>query len=502
MLANMPWIKNGKLGIRAGSRWPHVRDDAESNYLPFPFFLAYGASLLESQGFTVQLIDAVCSEMSDEEFINAVDAFRPDVLVAETSTLSLEDDLAFLKRLRTTSAIVLCGPDSNIQNPQFLKDNPFIGFVLKGEYEFTLLDLVKHVDAHTPLSAVPGINYRENDTIYINPPRPLGDINTLPWPKRDGLIMERYIDSPGAMPFPTVQMLASRGCPYECLFCLWPQVMYGGKNYRVRDPKDILDEMESMVRDFHFKSVYFDDDTFGLNKQWAHEFCDQLIERNKQERINVPWAMMTRPDAVDAHILRKLKQAGLWAVKYGMESGNQTLVNNIKKNLDLNYAKHIVKMTHAFGIKTHLTFTFGLPGESKKTVNQTIKTALALDPFTVQFSITTPFPGTQYYDDVSRKGYLLSKNWNDYDGNTKSVIYTDSLTARDLVRARQTACQRWNRHVAIRKIRTRVKNMLPIKQGVRTMKGKNIFYLAYLFLVTFIYYVYLTYVRTLRNAKV
>ncbi len=502
MLVNMPWIKDGKLGIRAGSRWPHIRDDVESNYLPFPFFLAYSTSLLEAHGFTVKLVDAICSQMSNEEFINAVNEFSPDLLVAETSTLSLEDDMAFLGQFGENYKIVLCGPDINIQHPQFLKDHSFVDFVIKGEYEFTLLDLAEHLETKSRLSEVLGINYRENDTIFINPPRPLGDINSMPWPRRRGLQMERYIDSPGAMPFPTVQMLASRGCPYECMFCLWPQVMYGGRNFRVRDPKDVLNEMEAMVRDFHFKSVYFDDDTFGLDKKWTHEFADQLIERNRQGRINVPWAMMTRPDAVDEEILRKLKRSGLWAVKYGIESGNQMLVNNIRKNLDLNNAKRIVKLTHALGIKTHLTFTFGLPGESKETVNQTIKTALELDPFTVQFSITTPFPGTKYFDIVSRNGNLLSKDWNDYDGNTKSVIHTDSLTAEDLVRARRKACRLWSRHFALRRVRIRIKKYLPVKKGVHRMKKKNIFYLAYLFFITVIYYSYLAYVRTLRNAKI
>jgi len=458
-LANMPWAKDGRQGVRAGSRWPHLKDDPESNYLPFPFFLAYSTSALEGKGFDVCLCDAICEELSDEAFINNVAAYRPDMVVIETSTVSLDDDLAFIKRLEKRFFTVLCGPDVNMHKPQFLKENTNIDCVIKGEYEFALLDVAQCMKDKKELSTIAGINYRGSDGgIYINQSRTLGDINTLPWPKREKRFMERYIDSPGAMPFPTVQMLASRGCPYECLFCLWPQVMFGGRTYRVRDPKDVLDEMEEMVHEYQFKSIYFDDDTFGLKNEWAHQFCDLFLERNKRRRINVPWAMMTRPDVMDEALLKKLKETGLWAVKYGMESANQQLVNNIKKNLDIEYAKNIIKKTHVLGIKTHLTFTFGLPGETKKTVRETIKTAMALNPYTIQFSVTTPFPGTKYYDTMSASGQLLSKKWSDYDGNTTSVIRTDALGPEELVCARARAYKKWNRHCKIRNIKDKIFN--------------------------------------------
>jgi len=312
--------------------------------------------------------------------------------------------------------------------------------------------------------------------------------------------MERYLDSPGAMPFPTVQMLASRGCPYGCLFCLWPQVMYGGQTYRAREVSDVLGEMEEMVKKFKFQSVYFDDDTFGLKKEWIHDFCDAFIERNKAGRINVPWAMMTRPDVVDEEILDKLKRTGLWAIKYGMESADQTLVNNIGKNLDIEYSKRMIMYTHSLGIKTHLTFTFGLPGETKKTINHTINTALALDPFSIQFSITTPFPGTKYYDHVEERGFLASRNLDDYDGNTKSVIRTEALRPRDLVWARQKAYRLWNRRIAARRLKKRLKKLHCLL--LRLRQGKNCMYVAYLFAVTFVYYVYLTYVRVFRKAQI
>lgn len=457
----MPWNKYGKQGVRAGSRWPHLKDAPEDNYLPFPFFLAYATSLLKEKGHEAKLVDAICDDLGEAAFMQVVDDFSPDILVIETSTVTLEDDMRLLPRVKGDFFLVLCGPDDSIQDPKFMERHGIVDFVLKGEYEFTLLDLVTCLVNQGDLSAVSGINYKiisdkknsASTVFYVNPPRALGDIDTLPWPERDNLQLEKYIDSPGAMPFPTVQMLASRGCPYGCLFCLWPQVIFGGRNYRVRDYHDVLNEMEHVIEKYGFRSVYFDDDTFGLKKEWLHSFCDELIKRRQAGRLKVPWAMMTRPDVLDEELLVKLKNAGLWAIKYGIESGNQKLINQIGKNLDLRYAIKIIKKTHELGIKTHLTFTFGLPGETRATITRTIKTALKLDPYSVQFSITTPFPGTAYYDYVKKEGLLTSTLLADYDGNTKSVIRTKTLAPSKLVAARKRAYLAWNRHVKIRALK-------------------------------------------------
>lgn len=502
LLANMPWIKDNRTGVRAGSRWPHLKGPSESDYLPFPFFLAYSASLLEKNGFTIKFIDAICERMSTSEFMIALEDFAPDLFVAETSTLSLHDDLLFIAGFDKQFKIALCGPDKMIQDPLLFETSPYIDFVLRGEYEFTLLDLACTLRDGTELKDVKGLNYRASESImcYVNEDRPLGDIDQLPWPKRTDMIMQRYLDSPGEMPFPTVQMLASRGCPYGCLFCLWPQVMYGGQTYRVRDVTDVLDEMEEMVKTFQFRSIYFDDDTFGLNTEWLREFCTQFIERNKKGRINVPWAMMTRPDIVDIDLLELLKKTGLWAVKYGMESADQDLVNAIGKRLDVEYAKQMIRYTHTLGIKTHLTFTFGLPGETQKTIRHTIKTVLDLDPFSVQFSITTPFPGTKYFEHVTKKGHLTSRKFDEYDGNTKSVIRTDSLKPAALVRAKKKAYRIWNRYKAAGRLKKRLKKIKCFMDRLRV--GRRLALFAWLFFITFIYYVYLTYAKVIRKKEV
>lgn len=405
-LTNLPWKSFGKAGVRAGSRWPHLKGPTEKNYLPFPFFLAYATALLKKHNFDVALIDAIAEEMPNRYFLKHIEKISPHLLVCETSTATLEHDLRLLERINKNIPIAICGPDINIRHPAFLKNYKFIDYVLFGEYEFTLLDLVKHLNEDRGLGDVLGLIYRDSDEIKVNPSRPLCDLNELPWPLRQSLPMEHYNDTPGDLPLPSVQMLASRGCPYCCTFCLWPQVMYHENSYRARNIIDVVDEMEYLTKEMSFKSIYFDDDTFNCNKERMLRLCGEI----KKRKLNVPWAIMARADLMDEEILKNMREAGLYAVKYGVESATQALLDSVRKNMDIRRTKEIIKFTKMLGIKTHLTFMFGLSGETKETIRKTIDLAIELDSTTVQFSIATPFPGTAFYKEMENKGYLSRKD--------------------------------------------------------------------------------------------
>jgi len=369
LLANPPWIVNGIIGVRAGSRWPHLKIPEEEYYMPFPFFLAYSASLLKKNKIDVLLVDAVAEGIKDTKFLDKIKNYKPNIVLLEISTPSLEIDLGRARKIKEFNKsikIALAGLDMSIRNPKFLEKNKFIDFVLVAEYEFTLLGLVNCLKNKDKLSKVPGLIYRDKGRIIINKNRPLGDINKLPWPLREQLPMHKYHDCPGGIPQPSIQVLASRGCPYHCIFCAWPQIMYHGSNYRVRDPIDVVDEMEFLVRKKGFKSVYFDDDTFNIGRERMFKICDEI----KKRKLKIPWAIMARADIMDKELLDEMKSAGLYAVKYGIESAVQKLVDNANKDLDLKKTEEIIRYTNKIGIKTHLTFMFGLPGETHETIQK------------------------------------------------------------------------------------------------------------------------------------
>lgn len=442
ILANLPWNSFLKTGVRAGSRWPHLKGPTEKDYLPFPFFLAYAASLLKKHGFDVILIDAIAEEMSYGHFLRLMRSAKPDLLICETSTVTLNYDLKLLAKIDKNVPIALCGPDVNMREPLFLKNYEFIKYVLVGEYEFTLLDLATHLKEGGNLNEVPGLIYRDLKDIKVNPMRSLVDLDKLPWPLRKELPMNRYNDTPGDMPIPSVQMYASRGCPYKCKFCLWPQVMYHGNRYRTRDVVDVADEMEYLVKEMHFKSIYFDDDTFNIGKERMLKLCDEIKER----KLNIPWAIMARADLMNEEILKEMRDAGLFAVKYGVESATQEHLDFIDKDMNIKKTEEIIRLTKKLGIRTHLTFTFGLPGETRESIQKTIDLALKLDPVTIQFSLATPFPGTVFYKEMKERGSIISENWSEYDGNYKSVVASDSITRKELECAIKSAYKQWAAH--------------------------------------------------------
>jgi anaerobic magnesium-protoporphyrin IX monomethyl ester cyclase len=441
LLANLPWQASGQWGVRAGSRWPHIRDHSEGNYLPFPFFLAYAASLLQKHGIQAAMIDAIAEQTGEDAFIERLSREDFDILVTETSTPSFFYDLNILRRISSLQKpIVLCGPHAEIYQPEFLEQHPFIDFVLFGEYEFSLLELIKQLERGKSLSGIPGLIWRNGGKAIKNQARPPFDINLLPWPNRQGLPMEKYWDLPGDIPHPSAQMLASRGCPFGCSFCLWPQVMYQGNHYRVRDIEDTVDEMEYLVKEKGFKSVYFDDDTFNVGRDRMLKFCQAIKQRGLEA---TPWAIMARADLMDREILSQMKSAGLWAVKYGVESCVQELVEKYRKDMNLAKTAETIKMTKDLGIKTHLTFCFGVSGETRESIQRTIDFALRQDPDSIQFSILTPFPGTRLFEELDKEGRILTKDWSRYDGHYSCVFQPENLSIEELELAKRRAYHLW-----------------------------------------------------------
>jgi len=476
-LGNSPWYKDGCYGVRAGSRWPHFQP-SDSQYMPFPFFLAYAAAVLERQeGVDVLLVDGVAEKMTDDEFLGRVQAFRPDLVVLEVSTISIDVDLACARNVRSlcpNAKIAFCGLHTYMFEREFLKQHDCVDFVMKGEYEYTLKDLVGALSSGQPLSDVPGILYRSNVDIVFTGDRPLvQDIDEMPWPARHFLPMDEYCDTPGEIPTPSVQMWASRGCPYRCVYCAWPQIMYGSNTYRARDPVAVVDEMEYLVKEMGFKSIYFDDDTFNIGKQRILKMCSEIDRR----RLKAPWAIMARADTMDRELLTALKRAGLRGLKYGVESGSQEILDRCGKALDLEKVKQVVKLTKQMDIWVHLTFMFGLPGETRDTMGKTIDLALSLDPDSLQFSIATPWPGTAFYKDLEKKGFLMSRDFSKYDGSKVAVIRTEALSTADLEEGLRSARERYTslgsrikRHIVhpryfLRKVHRRIKRWQDAQSG-------------------------------------
>ncbi len=436
MLLNPPWYTKERRGVRAGSRWPFTSRKFEGGFIgynPYPFFMGYLSSMLTEKGVNNIIVDAIAEDLTYVEFIERVAGFGPDVIVMETSTASFLVDSLWLLKIKErlpAARVIWVGPQATARGKDIIRQNPFVDFIIQGEYERAGAELIEALIEGGDPAHIKGLLYvsESGDIVDNGRSDPIDDLDALPRPERLLVPIYKYNDLFAGMKYPNLQVHASRGCPFGCIYCVWPQVLYGGKKYRVRDPKKVVDELEAMVREYGFRSIYFDDDTFNIGKKRMLELCEEMVRRG----LNIPWGAMARADTSDYETLASMKRAGLVGIKFGVESGVQELVDMAGKGLDLRTVRDAVRWCRELGIKTHLTFTFGLPGETRETIRKTIDFAKEMNPDTIQFSITTPFPGTEYYRMLKERGNLLTEEWDKFDGGLHTVIRTDSLGREDL----------------------------------------------------------------------
>jgi anaerobic magnesium-protoporphyrin IX monomethyl ester cyclase len=447
LLANPPCridLENGKerFFVRAGSRWPFSiikKKDQKTSYVPFPFYLAYSAALLEKSGHEVFAIDAIPLNLTKEEFIKKTREINPDIILFETSTPTFNYDIELINELKDF-VIVLAGPHVTTFPKESLEKCENIDYVMIKEYELNFDKLVNKLSKNEDISKVEGIGFRKNGEIIVNDTG-LTDLSKLPIPARKFFPVHLYKEGICQLN-PAIQMHASRGCPFRCNFCLWNQVMYGNGKYRTFPLEHLFKEIEDAIERYNIKGIYFDDDTFTGSKQFVLDFCKEMKKRN----LGIQWTIMGDAMITDEEMINAMADSGCVGMKFGVESGNKDVLKKIGKPIDFDKIKKVSRLLTKKGIKAHATFTFGLSGESKETMMQTMKLAEELDVDSVQFSITTPFPGTRYYEELDEKGLLLTKDWNEYDGACSSVVKDNGLSHKDIEEFYNNASKTWLRH--------------------------------------------------------
>ena len=300
-----------------------------------------------------------------------------------------------------------------------------------GEPEFTTDELTHALSNGQDFARIPGLVYKKNGMSIINPRRPMiSDLDALPYPKRSGLPMHRY-NVPG-FPSPVVYMYGSRGCPYVCNFCLWVQTIFEKHNYVARAPNAIVDEIVHVLRELpNTKSIFFDDDTFNIDKTRLYAFAAEMKRRN----IFIPWGMNARADQWGKNLVRELKETGMFNVRMGIESGDPEVQKRSGKALDLEEARETLHIFHEMGIKNHINFMIGLAGESWQSIENTIQFIKCVPVDSVQFTVAVPFPKTDYYNYLEKNGLLVSKDWDRYHAANSAVMNTEHMSSVEIEKA-------------------------------------------------------------------
>ena len=389
LLLNPPSFQDFDGG--AGSRYQATREVTSFWY---PTWLCYPAGLIPES----KVVDAPPENLSIDQVAAMAKAF--DLAVLFTTSPSFPLDVATIQRLKDENPNLmagLVGPQVSILPEESLTAAPPVDFVARREFDYTILELAQD----RPLSDILGLSYRANGRVHHNPDRPfIKDLDALPFVvdiyHRD-LTMEHY--NIPYLRYPYVSIYTGRGCPHHCVYCLWPQT-FTGRRYRVRSVANVAAEVRRSLELFpQAAEIFFDDDTFTANAQRAQELSRALAP------LNCTWSATARVNT-SYETLKAMKDGGLRLVVVGFESGDAQVLENIRKGATLDLARRFVKWCRELGIQVHGTFMVGLPGETKESIEASIRFACELDPDTIQVSLATPYPGTEFYEYCRDRGYL------------------------------------------------------------------------------------------------
>lgn len=302
--------------------------------------------------------------------------------------------------------IIMGGEHVTATAEMILRKVPEITACVIGEGEETLEDLLDALESGRSLKTVPGIAFNDNGKVRFTERRKRQkNVDEIPQPDWDGVPIQNYLINHcgiNSLSRKAIPVLATRGCPYSCTFCTVPN-MWESKWY-AREPKEVIDEIESYVKDFGVDHIDFVDLTLVINKQWMHNFCDELIDRN----LDITWAIPigTRTEGIDKELLEKMRKSGLARVLYSAESGSEATLLRIKKCLTLEHFEHIVRETSRLGVIVKVAFIFGFPGQTKREVFHSwllINRLAYLGASDIVCLSFIPYPKTELHDQLGVK---------------------------------------------------------------------------------------------------
>ncbi len=411
-----------------------------------PLNLCYLAAYLrEKVDCEVSILDCEIKTSSFRQIAKYIKHFNPQVIGITSPTPAFDHVLKvarITKRINPNTSVILGGPHPTALPFDAIKDES-IDFLVMREGELSFIELVKSIISGNhdvdDMKHINGIVFKDKKQIIFTDPRSyIGNLDELPFPARDLLEMDKYSSAPTkkVSKFKSTSILSGRGCPYNCIHCisncLW------ARKFRMRSPKNIVDEIELCVKQYGIREFNFYDDTFTISEKQVLEVCNDIVQRH----LKISWICFSRVNTLTEPMVKAMKRAGCKKISFGLESGSQKVLDIMRKQGTLEMAKKAVGLVNKYGLQVHASFMLGNVGETKKTIRQTIDFAKSLDLDNATFFITIPYPGTDLYEIALKKGYINSNTrYRDFAPMTNSVpiLVQDNLTAEELLMYRKKA---------------------------------------------------------------
>lgn len=436
LFINPPTPERGVLVIRDLDR--SGRKTREKTIWP-QISLAYLATVMRDK-FDVEIMDCIAEEIYWDDlggdFEKRLEKIEPKYVLFNVISSTLTNDMRVGEVAKKNNAIAIAvGSHISALPEESLKNFQTVDFIIIGEAEETLKELVDTIEGGGDLSTVKGIGWRRNGEIVINEKRPLiENLDFLPIPLHELLPIDKY-----NLPFIGSHytfVMSDRGCPYGCIFCRSP--IAWNRKFRSRSAKSIIQELKRL-EELNIRNFAFHSDVFTLNKERCIELCKTMIG----EKLNLRWICNSRADVVDEELLSWMKKAGCYMVAYGFESGSQKVLDLVHKGITVEQIKKSAFWTHRAGIKVWGYFIIGLPGETWQTVKETIALAKELPLTLANFAVAAPYPGTDFYNLVKEKGWLTSDNWEKYDQNYSAIVNYPTISNKEIEKAMKMAYKEW-----------------------------------------------------------
>ncbi|HNX82417.1 MAG TPA: radical SAM protein [Candidatus Omnitrophota bacterium] len=406
-----------------------------TNYVRIPLGLCYLASYVRRiNGVDVTIFDVPALGWDTTELKRRITDLKPDLIGISVVTVNVQAAnylIEWVKRILPGITVVVGGPHVTVMPQDLLKN---ADYAVLGEGEITFSELISCLNAKGMISEIHGLAYRHEGTIVKTDERDLiSDLDALPFPALDLLDLQKYKH---IYPYRSNGMLGSiitsRGCPHKCFFC-GNETLWRGR-VRHRSIKNVVEEIAKIQEELGVSLFWIDDDLFGPDAR-IREFCMLLKER----ALGVRWMCHMRCDAVSEETLVLMKETGCLEMQIGVESGNNNVLRAMNKRLTTSQIKNFFRVVSKVGINTWATFIFGLYGENKDTIRDSVRLAKVINPTYVTFIHLLPFPGTKVYSDYSRKGYIKTYDWSKYNWHSVPIFETENLSSGDLTRLKKRA---------------------------------------------------------------
>ncbi len=384
------------------------------------------AGVLKENQFDVKIIDLTNNPSPIDKTVDKIIDYAPQIIGFSSKTSTVKECYKLANEIRKSyQAIhVLGGPHATLFPSEAFDENHDIDYVFTGEAEWTLLEFCNRIKNNQPVNDVIGLVYKQDNQVVLKKRELIKNLEEIPYPNLD--VIENFSWNNFRYP-----ILTSRGCPYDCIYCSVPVI--NGKKFRTRSPKHVVDELEFVKNKYNITNFEILDDTFTQNKRRAKDICHELINRN----INLSWYCHNgiRADKVDDELAELMFKAGCFSVALGIESGDETVFNSIKKGETLEEVTKGVKTLQKAGIKTVGYFILGLPDETPESFEKTLEyqQSLNLDGFT--FGVLSPYKGTEVYDILEERGVEIDdlRDTSHFSDDEVSIPFTHPNFSKDLM---------------------------------------------------------------------